>query len=127
MLHKKSQAAECGRKAKELYLKDAASEEAYINYGKERPWRMARMGECYMYMGESEKALKIFEQISSCNRCTHCCEPKCYEAFRDMAIYYFGMKQYEKALSCYEQALEICPSDSETLLAIAKLRKEIGK
>lgn len=127
MLQKKSQAAECGRKAKELYLKDAASEEAYINYGKERPWRMARMGECYMYMGESEKALKMFEQISSCNRCTHCREPKCYEAFRDMAIYYFGMKQYEKALSCYEQALEICPSDSETLLAIAKLRKEIRK
>lgn len=127
MLQRKERAEECGRKAKELYLKDAVSEKAYLDYGRARPWRIARIGECYMYMGQGEKALNLFEQGTGCLRCTHCCEPECYEAYRDMGIYYHGLKQYEKALSFYEHALKICPSDSELILAIAKLRKEIKK
>lgn len=125
MLHKGAKAAECAKKAKAFYLTGAVSEEAFLNYAMERPWRMARIGECYMYMGEGEKALEIFRRMSGCQRCTHCREPKCYEGLRDMGIYYYGLKQYGKALDCYEQALEICPSDPELQLIIEKLRKEI--
>lgn len=78
-----------------------------------------------MYMGQSEKAMEMFRKMSGCERCTHCREPKCYEGIRDMGIYYYGLKEYDKALSYYEQALEICPTDIELQLAIAKLRKEI--
>lgn len=125
MLHKSAKAAECAKKAKEFYLTGAVSEEAFVNYAMERPWRMARIGECYMYMGQSEKAMEMFRKMSGCERCTHCREPKCYEGIRDMGIYYYGLKEYDKALSYYEQALEICPTDIELQLAIAKLRKEI--
>ncbi len=125
MLHKAAKAAECAKKAKALYLTDAVSEEAFLYYGMEKPWRMARIGECYMYMGQSEKALEMFCRMAGCQRCTHCREPKCYEGLRDMGIYYYGLKQYDKALSFYEQALEICPNDVELQLIIAKLRKEI--
>ncbi len=127
LLHKKTQAKACAVKAKELYLKGSVSEEAYLAYGKERPLRLARIGECYMYMGEGQKALEMFEQMSCGMRCTQCCEPRCYEAFRDKGIYYHGIKQYGKALECYEKALEICPGDLELMLVIAKLRKEIKK
>lgn len=96
-----------------------------MNYAVERPWRMARIAECYMYMGETDKAFAMFRQMGECQRCTHCREPKCYEGLRDMGIYFHGQKQYDKALSYYEQALEICPSDAELLVATAKLRKEI--
>ena len=71
------------------------------------------------------KAMEMFRKMSGCERCTHCREPKCYEGIRDMGIYYYGLKEYDKALSYYEQALEICPTDIELQLAIAKLRKEI--
>lgn len=127
MLHKSSKAADCAGKAKEFYLKGAVSEEAYLNYGKERLWRMARIGECYMYMGQSEKALAMFRKMSDCQRCTHCTEPQCYEGLRDMGIYYSAMGDVEKALLCYGKALEICPCDLELQLAVAKLRKEIKK
>lgn len=125
MLHKGTKAAECAKKAKEFYLTDAVSEEAFLNYAVERPWRMARIGECYMYMGETDKAFALFKEMGACQRCTHCREPKCYEGLRDMGIYYHGMKQYEKALSYYERAREICSSDPELMVVTAKLRKEI--
>lgn len=125
MLHKGAKAAECAKKAKEFYLTDAVSEEAFLNYAMEKPWRMARIGECYMYMGETDKAIALFKEMGVCQRCTHCREPKCYEGLRDMGIYYHGMKQYEKALSYYEQAREICSSDPELMVVTAKLRKEI--
>lgn len=127
MLHKFSKAADCGAKAKEFYLKGAVSEEAYLNYGRERLWRMARIGECYMYMGQSEKALAMFRKMSDCQRCTHCTEPQCYEGLRDMGIYYSVMGDVEKALLYYGKALEICPCDLELQLAMTKLRKEIKK
>ncbi len=124
MLHKYDKAAECARKAKAFYLKDAVSEEAFLNYAPSKPWNMARIGECYMYMGQGEKALEIFRRMSECHRCSHCREPKCYEGIRDMGIYYHGLKQYQKALEYYEQAYAICP-DIELGLVIEKLRKEI--
>lgn len=124
MLRKGAKAAECAKKAKGFYLMGAVSEEAFLNYAKEKPWRMARIGECYMYMGESEKALEMFRQMGDCQRCTHCREPKCYEGLRDMGIYYHGLKQYDKALFYYEQAAEICATDMELMLVIEKLRKE---
>lgn len=125
MLRKGAKSAECAKKAKEFYLTGAVSEEAFLNYAMERPWRMARIAECYMYMGENDKAFAMFDQMGRCQRCTHCREPKCYEGLRDMGIYYHGLKQYDKALRYYDQALEICPSDAELLVATAKLRKEI--
>ncbi len=125
MLYKGAKAAECAKKAKEFYLTGAVSEEAFLNYAVEKPWRMARIGECYMYMGETDKAFALFKEMGDCQRCTHCREPKCYEGLRDMGIYYHGMKQHDKALSYYEQAREICPSDSELMVVTAKLRKEI--
>ena len=63
--------------------------------------------------------------MGRCQRCTNCREPKCYEGLRNIGIYYNGLKQYDKALLYYEQALEICPGDAELQLIIAKLRKEI--
>ena len=125
MLRKSEKSTEYAGKARMFYLTDAVSEEDFLNYATDKPWRMARIAECYMYMGESEKALAMFLEMGECQLCTHCREPKCYEGLRDMGIYYHGLKQYDKALSYYEQAMEICPSDTELLVVTTKLREEI--
>lgn len=127
LTNRPKEAAEHGKKAMELYLKDAHSEESYLNYPAYRPLHLSRIGECYLYMGDRAKAFELFHQMSDGYRCKHCREPKCYEQCRNMGLYYLGGKDSRKeALNHYEKALEICPHDLEMQEMVKKLRKELG-
>lgn len=122
------EAAEHAQKAKKLYLKDACSEESYVNYPAYRPLHLSRIGECYLYMGDRAKAFELFGQMGGGYRCKHCREQKCYEQCRNLGLYYLGMKDSKRnALNYYEKALEICPYDLELKEMVKKLRKELGK
>lgn len=128
LMGRTKEAAEHAQKAKEWYLKDMCSEEAYVNYPAYRPLHLSRIGECYLYMGDRAKAFEMFRQMGEGYRCKHCREPKCYEQYRNMGLYYIGMKDGKaNALENYEKAIEICPYEQELKEMIKKLRKELGK
>ena len=117
-------AAECAAKAKEIILTGVKSEEAFMEYGKNFPMFRSMMGECYLYLGEVEKAFAIFEQMSRCRRCLHCRSIKCYDGFICMGIYYEVAGQYEKAIEYYEKVLEVEPDEVQVNIRMSKLQKE---
>lgn len=129
LLGRTKEAAEHAKRAKELYLKTAHSEEDYLRYPAYRPLHLSRIGECYLYMGRTEEAFELFRQMGDGYRCKNCRNPKCYEQYRNMGLYYLGFDRGRKAeaLEQYEKALEICPYDLELKEMVKKLRKELGR
>lgn len=129
LLGRKKEAAEHAERAKELYLKAAHSEEAYLQYPAYRPLHLSRIGECYLYMGKTELAYELFRQMGEGYRCKNCRNPKCYEQYRNLGLYNlgFGSGRKEDALENYEKALEICPYNLELTEMVKKLRKELGR
>lgn len=129
LLHDPKEAAKHAKRAKELYLREAHSEEDYLRYPAYRPLHLSRIGECYLHMGEMDKAFEMFRQMGCGYRCKHCREPQCYERYRNLGLYYLclGDDRKGEALENYEKALEICPHDLELQEMVKKLRKEIGR
>ena len=123
------EAAEHAKKALDLYLADAYSEEAYLEYPASRPLHLSRIGECYLYMGQAEKAYELFGQMGDGYRCEHCRFSECYEKYRNLGLYYVGLggKYKRDALENYEKALNISAHDLELKEMVKKLRKETGK
>lgn len=120
-------AEEHARKAYNLYLEGACSEEAYLAYTAKRPLHLSRIGECYLYMGEPEKAYDMFRLMDAGYRCEHCRNAECYEKYRNLGIYYLclGEGRRRDALEQYEKAWGLCPLDLELEEMVKKLRKEI--
>jgi len=129
LLGRPKEAAEHAVRAKELYLAEAHSEKDYLQYPAYRPLHLSRIGECYLYMGETEKACRLFEQMGSGYRCKHCRNVSCYEQYRNLGLYYLGLNGAGKkeALENYEKALKLRPYDLELKEMVKKLRKELGK
>lgn len=122
-----AKAGEHARNAYDLYLKEAASEEAYLSYAAKRPLHLSRIGECYLYMGEFDKAYQMFRLMDAGYRCEHCRNAECYEKYRNLGLYYLclGEGRKEDALRQYEKALELCPVELELEEMVKKLRKEM--
>lgn len=123
------EAAEHAKKAKELHLADAHSEKEFLEYPASRPLHLSQLGECYLYMGERQKALELFEQMDQGYRCKFCRYKSCYEKYRNLGLYYLGLgpKHQGDALENYEKALELSPHDIELQEMVKKLRKETGR
>lgn len=129
LLGRKKEAAEHAKQAKALYLRSAHSEKDYLQYPAYRPLHLSRIGECYLYMGKTEQAYELFRQMGNGYRCRHCRNPKCYEQYRNLGLYYlgFGDTRKEDALENYEKASEICFYNLELKEMVKKLRKELGR
>ena len=120
-------AKEHAKKAYDLYLQEASSEEAYLSYSAKRPLHLSRMGECRLYMGELGKAYDMFRLMDAGYRCEHCRNAECYEKYRNLGLYYLclGEGRRKDALEQYEKAYKLCPTDLEVEEMVKKLRKEI--
>ncbi len=120
-------AAQCAKKAYDLYLEEACFEEAYLAYPAKRPLHLSRIGECRLYMVEMGKAYDMFRLMDAGYRCEHCRNAECYEKYRNLGLYYLCLGEGRKrdALEQYEKALELCPVDLELKEMVKKLRKEI--
>lgn len=127
LLRRYKKAEEHARKAYDLYLADASSEEAYLAYPSKRALHLSRIGECCLYMGNTDKAYELFQLMDAGYRCEHCRNGACYEKYRNMGLYYLclGTSYKKEALECYEKAFELCPVDLELEEMVKKLRKEI--
>ncbi len=119
------EAARCARLALDLMLRGYISEKIYVSYPAERPQRLSKVGECYLYMGETEKALAYFEQTREGLRCKYCREPECYEGLIGEMIFRMGEENWSEALACGEKALKICPNDLELKSTVQRIRGEI--
>jgi len=123
--YKKAQ--EHARKAYDLYLEGADSEEAYLAYPAKRPLHLSRIGECCLYMGEMDRAYDMFRLMDAGYRCEHCRNAECYEKYRNLGLYCLclGNARKKDALEQYEKAFALCPVDLELESMVKKLRKEI--
>ncbi len=120
-----SEAARCARQALDLMLRGCISERIYVSYPAERPQRLSKVGECYLYMGDKKKALAYFSQTRSGLRCKYCREPECYEGLVGEMIFQMGEENWSEALACGEEALKICPNDLELQSTVQRIRGEI--
>ena len=119
------EAARCARQALDLMLRGYISERIYVSYPAERPQRLSKVGECYLYMGDKKKALAYFSQTRSGLRCKYCREPECYEGLVGEMIFQMGEENWSEALACGEEALKICPNDLELQSTVQRIRGEI--
>lgn len=121
-------AKEYSTRAYKNFLAEYGSEEACLNYLPSRPKNLVRIGKCYLYMGEREKALTYFEQIDKCYRCDWCCRISCSELFESRAAYYKSIKDWQKALENYQAAYDIPPNqqDGRIVAEIVKLKQLIS-
>lgn len=126
LLGNRKEAAVHAKKAYDLYLADAASEEAYLAYPARRPLHLSRIGECSLYMGDAGRAYEMFRLMDAGYRCEHCRCRECYEKYRNLGLYCLclGEAHKKEALEYYEKAYELCPVDQEVEEMVKKLRKE---
>ena len=83
--------------------------EDYLNYKEYRPARLATIGWNYIALGETEKGLQMFQDMSACRKCRQCRHKACFEAPWYEGLYYEAIGEYEKAKECYERGLKIKP------------------
>ncbi len=123
--HNLKWAKEYSNRAYKNYLAVYGSEEACLNYLPSRPKNLVRIGKCYLYMGDREKALAYFEQIGKCYRCDWCQRVRCSELYEIRAVYYKSIKEWQKALADYQAAYDIPPNqqDGRLVAEIAGLKQ----
>lgn len=125
---KKDNAKLFARKALEHFNKAGNGTEAnYLDYLQYRPARLMRFGWIYICLGETEKGLTMFRQMTQCWRCRHCRHKECFEAYQYLGRYYETTGEYEKALEYYEKAYEINDQDLVSEISIEKVKELMRK
>ncbi len=125
---KKDNAKLFARKSLEHFNKAGnGTEENYLGYLQYRPARLMRFGWIYICLGETEKGLTMFRQMTQCLRCRHCRHKECFEAYQYLGRYYETTGEYEKALEFYEKAYEANDQDLVSEISIGKVKEMMGK
>lgn len=125
---KKDNAKLFARKSLEHFHKcKNGTEEDYLNYLQYRPARLMRFGWIYICLGETEKGLQMFRQMTQCWRCRHCRHRECFEAYQYLGRYYETVGDYEKALEWYERAYTINDQDLVSKISIEKVKELMHK
>ncbi len=125
---KKDNARLFARKALEHFNKAGNGTEAnYLDYLQYRPARLMRFGWIYICLGETEKGLTMFRQMTQCWRCRHCRHKECFEAYQYLGRYYETTGEYEKALEFYEKAYEVNDQDLVSKISMEKVKELMRK
>ncbi len=113
--------------AYKIYIATYGSEDVFLNYLPNRPKHLVRIGKCYLFMGDREKALTFFEQIDKCYRCNRCRRIRCSELFENRAVYYKSRKEWQKAIADYQAAYDIPPNqqDGRIVAEVERLKRLI--
>ena len=103
------------------------TEENYLNYLQYRPARLMRFGWIYICLGETQKGLSLFRQMTECHRCRHCRHRECFEAYQYLGRYYETTGDYEQALEYYEKAYAANDQDLVSAVSIEKVKELMRK
>ena len=86
-----------------------------------------KMSRFYRVNQEFDKSLYYINKSKIKRRCNNCCFGRCYEMIYEEALVYEAMGDYEKALKCYEEILEILSGDMLIERKIREVKKMISK
>lgn len=123
MLGEKENAKLHAGKALEYFEKsDNGTQENYLNYAQYRPARLMRFGWVYICLGETEKGLDMFRQMTQCQKCRQCRYKACFESYWYLGRYYETAGDYKKALEYVEKAYELNDHDIAVTVSLKRLR-----
>lgn len=122
---KKAEAKLHAKKALEHFGKAGkGTEEDYLNYLSYRPARLMRFGWIYICLGETEKGLEMFKQMTECRRCRQCRHGGCFESYQYLGMYYEAIGDHEKAYENYKKAYEFNQHGIATSIAWKRIQKK---
>lgn len=98
-----------------------SSEEAYLAYPAYRPARLFRHGWIHLCLGDTEKGLFLFRQMTACARCKGCRHQDCFESYLYLGFYYETIGDLKTALEYYEKAVEANPGSVTAEVALKHL------
>ncbi len=101
----------------------SGTEENYLNYLPFGPARLMRFGWLYICLGETQKGLKMLEDMTRWPRCRQCRYKACYEGFQHLGMYYEAVGDLGKARECYEKAYEFNGHDISIIIALKRIQK----
>ncbi len=121
---KKADARIHARKALEHFEKAERGTEAdYLNYMSYRPARLMRFGWIYICLGETEKGLEMFRQMTECRRCRQCRHKGCFESYQYLGMYYEAAGDHRKAYENYKKAFELNQHGIAVRIAWKRIQK----
>lgn len=98
-----------------------SSEEAYLAYPAYRPARLFRQAWVHLCLGETEKGLSLFRQMTACTRCKGCRHQDCFESYLFLGFYYETMGALDTALDHYRRAARANPRSITAKVALDHL------
>ncbi len=90
-----------------------------------RTRRLYLKGALYLEEGSYDKALEYLTKTYNSRMCNSCDYAKCHEASFRLGKYYEIMKDYDKALQYYIEAMETVPYEYEYKKAVEDLKKKM--
>lgn len=104
-------AMEFAKEAKEVFeeMNQGHSEKEYLEFAPLRPKRLGMLGWMYLALGQEEKALKFFKEMTQCTRCKLCRHKECYRSYLYLARFYEAKGEKKKAKEYYKKAACINP------------------
>ncbi|MFR5601082.1 MAG: tetratricopeptide repeat protein [Lachnospiraceae bacterium] len=123
-LGKKDKAKQHAQKAIEYFKKSGQGElEDYLNFKAYGPARKGIFGRLYLAMGETEKGLKLLEEMDQGYLCKSCRAKGCYDKYYFLGLYYRMEKRYDEALEAFEKGLALRPHSIELKRCVEEMRK----
>lgn len=99
-----------------------SSEENYLAYPAYRPARLFRQAWIYLCLGETEKGLSLFRQMTACTRCKGCSHRECFESYLFLGFYYETIDELDTALEHYQKAVKANPCSITAKVALDHLQ-----
>lgn len=103
---KKDARFHAGKAMEHFYKAAKGTEGNYLGYLPCRPARLMRFGWIYICLGETQKGLNMFRQMTRCRRCRQCRHPGCFESYQYLGMYYEAIGNRKKAYEYYKKAYE---------------------
>ena len=102
---------------------ERGTEADYLNYMSYRPARLMRFGWIYICLGETEKGLEMFRQMTECRRCRQCRHKGCFESYQYLGMYYEAAGDHRKAYENYKKAFELNQHGIAVRIAWKRIQK----
>ncbi len=122
-LDRKKKAGEYATLGLKALTKACGSEEAYLSYASEGPYRLGELAMLYFYQGNEEKARYYADEMGKHLRCSFCRHGRCYEQYLWYARMAEAKGDYRTAYEQYSLAYKYGSEDCEAYVAMEAMKK----